>query len=36
MRHTKRRQNLNMQTKTINGKQITKSNREWKALNKAA
>ena len=35
MRHTKRRQNLNLQTKTVNGTKVTLTNREWKALNKA-
>jgi ribosomal protein L28 len=34
MRHTKRRQNLNLQTKTVNGAKVTLTNREWKALNK--
>jgi ribosomal protein L28 len=36
MRHTKRRQNLNLQTKTVNGSKVTLTNREWKTLNKEA
>ena len=36
MRHTKRRQNLNLQTKTVNGVKISLTNREWKTLKKAA
>ena len=31
---TKHKQNLNLQTKKVNGVKVTLSNREWKALNK--
>lgn len=34
MRHTKRRQNLNLQTKNVNGTPVTLTNREWRSLNK--
>ena len=33
-RRTKTRQNLNLQTKTINGSKVVLSNREWNNLNK--
>ncbi len=31
---TKHKQNLNLQTKKVNGVKVTLSNREWKALKK--
>ena len=34
MRHTKRRQNLNLQVKTVNGTKVALTNREWRTLNK--
>ena len=33
---TKRRQNLNLQTKKVEGKKVALTNREWKTLNKNA
>jgi ribosomal protein L28 len=33
---TKRRQNLNLQTKKVNGVKITLTNKEWKTLEKNA
>ena len=34
-RRTKTRQNINLQTKTVNGNKIQLTTREWKTLNKA-
>ena len=33
---TKTRQNLNLQTKTVDGVKVTLTNREWKTMKKAA
>jgi ribosomal protein L28 len=35
-RATKTRQNLNLQTKTVDGVKVTLTNREWKTMKKAA
>jgi len=35
-RATKTRQNLNLQTKTVDGVKVTLTNREWKTIKKAA